>query len=179
MAKSAIDSFPDPGSRRRRALDKATNPSTQIPRKTESPKFEKSCQLFIGVRNETFSVAAMCVSTTVLCWLKFASKADLLKKSKEFEDDHNNDNYSDDIEDASVHAGDSYQSEFTVARVSPDCSTGLLRRGAEARCKRIKDRLYSRAGSGRRFARLKSATGRTRCGELKPTPSRPAPARAT
>jgi hypothetical protein len=105
-------------------LDKATNPSTQIPRKIESPKFEKSCQLVIGVRNETFSVAAMCVSTTVLCWLKLASKADLLKKSKEFEDDHNNDNYSDDIEDASVHAGDSYQSECTVARIYPDCGAG-------------------------------------------------------
>jgi len=84
------------------------------------------------VRNETFSVAAMCFSTTVLCWLKFASKADLLKKSKEFEDDHNNDNYSDDIEDASVHAGDSYQSECTVARIYPDCGAGatLARRGS-------------------------------------------------
>jgi len=74
----------------------------------------------------------MCVSTTVLCWLKLASKADLLKKSKEFEDDHNNDNYSDDIEDASVHAGDSYQSECTVARIYPDCGDGatLARRGS-------------------------------------------------
>ena len=51
---------------------------------------------------------------------KIASKADLLKNSQEFEDDHNNDNYSDYIEDASVHTGGSYQSERAVARIYPD-----------------------------------------------------------
>src|SRR4030095_1058072 len=120
MAKSAIASFLDPGSRRRRLWIKPQTRQHKFPA-NRIAEIRESCQLFIGVRNETFSVAPMCGSTTVLCWLKFASKADLLKKSKEFEDDHNNDNYSDDIEDASVHAGDSYQSECTVARIYPDC----------------------------------------------------------
>jgi len=44
----------------------------------------------------------------------------LLEQSEQLEDDHNNDNYSDYIEDVSVHAGDSYQSKCAVASIYPD-----------------------------------------------------------
>ena len=58
----------------------------------------------------------------------------LLKKSKEFEDDHDDDNYSNDIEDVSVHTGDSYQSECAVARIYPDLAAPwLFCRGAASR----------------------------------------------
>jgi hypothetical protein len=44
----------------------------------------------------------------------------LLEQAQEFEDDHDNDNYSDYVEDVSVHAGDSYQSKCAVASIYPD-----------------------------------------------------------
>ena len=37
-----------------------------------------------------------------------------LKQSEEFEDDHDNNNYSNYVEDASVHTSDFYQSESLV-----------------------------------------------------------------
>jgi hypothetical protein len=44
----------------------------------------------------------------------------LLEQAEQFEDDHNNDNYSDYIKDVSVHAGDSYQIECAVASIYTD-----------------------------------------------------------
>ena len=62
------------------------------------------------MHNETLSVAAMRVSN----W-QFTIKTNL-KQSEEFEDNHDNDNYSYYVED-SVHARDSYQSECEVASI--------------------------------------------------------------
>jgi hypothetical protein len=40
-----------------------------------------------------------------------------LEQAEQFEDDHDNDNYSDDVEDVSVHGRDSYQSEGVMASI--------------------------------------------------------------
>src|SRR6478735_5210924 len=40
-----------------------------------------------------------------------------LKYSEQFEHDYDNDNYSNYVEDVSVHTGDSYQSECAMARI--------------------------------------------------------------
>ena len=63
-------------------------------------QFHKSRQFFIRVRNETLPVIAMRVSN----W-QFTIKTNL-KQSQEFEDNHDNDNYSYYVEDVSAHAGD-------------------------------------------------------------------------
>jgi hypothetical protein len=47
---------------------------------------------------------------------QFAIKTNL-KQSEKFEYNHNNNNYSDYIEDASVHARESYQGEWLVASI--------------------------------------------------------------
>ena len=40
-----------------------------------------------------------------------------LKYSEQFENDYDNDNYSNYVKDVSVHTGDSYQSECAMARI--------------------------------------------------------------
>jgi len=40
----------------------------------------------------------------------------MLKYAEQFEHDYDNDNYSNYVEDVSVHIGNSYQNEFTMAR---------------------------------------------------------------
>ena len=49
-----------------------------------------------------------------------------LEQAKQFEDDHDNDNYSDYVEDASVHAVDSYQSGWAVASINVKLSGHLV-----------------------------------------------------
>ena len=41
----------------------------------------------------------------------------MLKYAEQFEHDYDNDNYSNYVEDVSVHTGDSYQSECAMARI--------------------------------------------------------------
>jgi hypothetical protein len=59
-----------------------------------------------------------CASGIQIGWAQFPIKSHL-KYSKEFEYDHDNDNYSNYVED-SVHARDPYQSECAVARIYRD-----------------------------------------------------------
>ena len=44
----------------------------------------------------------------------------LLEHPEDFEDDNDNDNYSDYVENVSVHAGDSYQKWCAVASIYPN-----------------------------------------------------------
>jgi len=48
---------------------------------------------------------------------ELTSKAETLKYAEQFEHDYDNDNYSNYVEDVSVHTGDSYQSECAMARI--------------------------------------------------------------
>src|SRR6266481_3753669 len=65
-------------------------------------KFEKHCQLF-GPDNETQSVAIRISDDGP--WFEAATcKANFLKQAEQFEDDYDNNNYSDYVEDVSVHA---------------------------------------------------------------------------
>jgi len=45
-------------------------------------------------------------ATKLLCSLKLPRKANFLKQAEQFEDDYNDNNYSDYVEDVSVHAMD-------------------------------------------------------------------------
>jgi hypothetical protein len=80
---------------------KASSPARRI----RGFEFHKRSQFFIGTHDETLSVVALCVSN----W-QFTIKTNL-KQSEDLEDDHDNDNYSNYVEDASVHTCDFYQSE--------------------------------------------------------------------
>jgi hypothetical protein len=81
----------------------------------DSFKFKKRRQHFIGARNETLSVVAMCVSNEYGLSGTIHEQRWFLEQPEDFEDNHNNDNNSDYVKDVSVHAGDSYQSECAVA----------------------------------------------------------------
>jgi hypothetical protein len=48
---------------------------------------------------------------------ELTSKAEILKYPEQFEHDYDHDNYSNYVEDVSVHTGDSYQSECAMARI--------------------------------------------------------------
>ena len=66
-------------------------------------RFEsKRCQLFAG-DNKPLSVATR-ISNQDLSLLAIAPKGQPLKKAEQFEYDYDNNNYSDNIEDASVHS---------------------------------------------------------------------------
>jgi hypothetical protein len=62
----------------------------------------KRCQLF-GSDNEPLSVAHAS-ATEILRSLQLSRRANFLKKAEQFEYDYDDNNYSDYIEDASVHA---------------------------------------------------------------------------
>ena len=64
-------------------------------------KFEKHCQLF-GTDNEALSVATR-ISNDRSSAVAVAARP-ILKQAEQFEDDYDNNNYSDYVEDASVHA---------------------------------------------------------------------------
>ena len=64
-------------------------------------KFEKHCQLF-GTDNQTLSVATR-ISNDRSSVVAVAARP-ILKQAEQFEDDYDNNNYSDYVEDASVHA---------------------------------------------------------------------------
>jgi Zn-dependent metalloprotease len=57
------------------------------------------------VHDETLSVAAMCVSNEESSSLAIRQQGQLLEHPEDFEDDNDNDNYSDYVENVSVHAG--------------------------------------------------------------------------
>ena len=64
-------------------------------------EFEKHCQ-FIGTDNEALRVATR-ISNDGFSVVAVAARP-ILKQAEQFEDDYDNNNYSDYIEDASVHA---------------------------------------------------------------------------
>jgi hypothetical protein len=67
-------------------------------------EFDKCSQPFIRTHNKASTVAVMRVRNEETFQNPIASRA--LEQSEQFKDDHDNDNYSDYVEDASVHAGD-------------------------------------------------------------------------
>jgi hypothetical protein len=79
-------------------------------------KLHKCSQLFIRTDNEPLSVVRCASATKIVRPAQLASKA-TLEQPEEFKDNNNNDNHSDYVKDASVHAGDSYQSECAVTSV--------------------------------------------------------------
>jgi len=68
-------------------------------------EFQKRSQLFIRSHNEALTVAAMCVSNEESFSLAIRQQGRLLEHPEDFEDDNDNDNYSDYVENVSVHAG--------------------------------------------------------------------------
>jgi hypothetical protein len=48
----------------------------------------------------------------------FLGKGELLEQPEDFEDDHNNDNYSNYVKDVSAHAADSYQIANAMVNIS-------------------------------------------------------------
>jgi hypothetical protein len=83
------------------ALTKLKMPCDTHQRPTLDFEFEKHCQLF-GTDNETLSAAKRISDDGP--WFAAATKANFLKQAEQFEDDYDNNNYSDYVEDASVHA---------------------------------------------------------------------------
>jgi hypothetical protein len=71
-------------------------------RPTRGFEFEKHCQL-LGTNNETPSVA-MRISNDGRWFTAATGKPSFLKQAEQFEDDYDNNNYTDYVEDASVHA---------------------------------------------------------------------------
>ena len=78
--------------------------------------FQRRRQRFNSSHNEAFFVAS-CVSNENLPQWRFTSRVDCLEQAEQFENDHDNDNYSDYVEDVSIHARDSYQSNGVVGSV--------------------------------------------------------------
>jgi len=68
-------------------------------------EFERHCQLFVDTDNETLAVAIRVSNENSSPWQSH-QQSRLLEKAEQFEDDYDNDNYSDYVEDASVHAVD-------------------------------------------------------------------------
>jgi len=60
--------------------------------------------------NEPLSVATR-TAAKILRFLRLSRKANFLKQAEQLEDDYDDNNYSDYVEDVSVHARDCYQSE--------------------------------------------------------------------
>jgi hypothetical protein len=84
------------------ALTNLKMPCDTHQRPTRDFESEKHCQLF-GTDNETLSVA-MRISDDGPWFAAAICKANFLKQAEQFEDDYDNNNYSDYVEDASVHA---------------------------------------------------------------------------
>jgi hypothetical protein len=69
-------------------------------------QFHKSAQFFIRVHNEAVTVAAMRVTNEDCSPARIHQQGRVLEQPEQFKDDYDNDDYSDYIENASVHAGD-------------------------------------------------------------------------
>jgi hypothetical protein len=65
-------------------------------------EFERHCQLFVDTNNETLSVAMRVSNEDSSPWQ--SHQQGLLEKAEQFEHDYDHVNYSDYVEDASVHA---------------------------------------------------------------------------
>ena len=76
----------------------------------------KSSAFHPAVHNETLPFR-WASAPNILGQHELTSKAETLKYAKQFEHDYDNDNYSNYVEDVSVHTGDSYQSECAMARI--------------------------------------------------------------
>ena len=72
----------------------------------DSFKFKKRRQLFVGGNNESLSIIAVRVGNEESSSVAIAPARSFLEQAEQFEDDHDNDNYSDYVEDASIHAVD-------------------------------------------------------------------------
>jgi len=68
-------------------------------------EFDKSSQLFIRTHNESVTVPAMRLGNEESFSLAIRQQGRLLEHPEDFEDDNDNDNYSDYVENVSVHAG--------------------------------------------------------------------------
>jgi hypothetical protein len=84
------------------ALTNLKMPCDTHQRPTPDFDFEKHCQLF-RTDNETLS-AAMRISNDGPWFAAATCNASFLKQAEQFEDDYDNNNYTDYVEDASVHA---------------------------------------------------------------------------
>jgi hypothetical protein len=69
-----------------------------------------------GTNNETLSVAIR-ISSDGSLLETVAFKANFLKQAEQFENNYDNNNYSNYVEDASVHALTEYQIGFAVASI--------------------------------------------------------------
>ena len=90
-------------------------PVTQI-QVISTSSSRKSSAFHLAVHNEPLRFR-LSISTEHLGQPELTSKAETLKYAKQFEHDYDNDNYSNYVEDVSVHTGDSYQSECAMARI--------------------------------------------------------------
>jgi hypothetical protein len=72
----------------------------------DSFEFEKCRQLFVGADDESLSVVAVRVGNEESSSVAIAPARPILEQAEQFEDDPDNDNYSDYVEDASIHAVD-------------------------------------------------------------------------
>ena len=76
----------------------------------------KSSAFHPAVHNETLT--SQRASATKILWAtRTDQNAEALKYAEQFEHDYDDDNYSNYVEDVSVHTDDSYQSEFAMARI--------------------------------------------------------------
>ncbi len=71
----------------------------------DSFNFKKRRKLIFGGNNESLSVVAMRLGNEESSSVAVRHQARLLEHSEDFEDDNDNDNYSDYVENVSVHAG--------------------------------------------------------------------------
>ena len=86
----------------------------------DSFKFKKRRKLIFGGNNESLSVVAMRLGNEQSSSVAVRQKGRLLEHPEDFEDNNDNDNYSDYVENVSVHAGDSYQKWCAVTSIYPN-----------------------------------------------------------
>jgi len=65
----------------------------------------ETCQFFVGVDDEPLSVVAVRITNEESSSLTIRHEGQLLEHPEDFEDDNDNDKYSDYVENVSVHAG--------------------------------------------------------------------------
>ena len=87
------------------AVTKLKCPVALIRNRQTDFEFEGHCQLFVDTDNETLSVA-MRISNEDSSLLAIYRQANSLEQAEQFEHDYDNNNYSDYVEDVSIHAED-------------------------------------------------------------------------
>jgi hypothetical protein len=87
------------------AVTKLKCPVALIRNRQTDFEFERHCQLFVDTDNETLAVA-MLTSNGDSSPAAIDPQGHILEQAEQFENDYDNNNYSDYVEDASVHAED-------------------------------------------------------------------------